>query len=437
MTPLPDSATALAPSAAARPGVWTRYWRWAWLIAMLGSLDFVYRPSDQVSQDLLSPDVLGKALAAVLVAMMVLPWLVRWPRGAWTGPLAWLGALGLWRLATCGWSIEPAWSLLRGGEYLVVLTLTALCARTLGATDLGRWANWVWAFLAAGVLSALVGAALWPQAALIRVDQALVPVQLWGVCPRIHPTGLAQSAAVLALVGITRWLNRGFSWPRLGMAALGLVVMPLTQGRAAMAGFVLGLLTLRHGPKPFRLLFVALLVVLAAGLLAGPVVDWGQEFVMRGQTPHMFLGLSTRGQMWTQALHRLDEGRWLTGYGAFAGGRWFSSELAPPGSHLPPRVTVDNAWLELWLDAGLVGVALLAVPVVWMWARLWRLCRRGDFAGRALAVEALAVLTVVAFRSFFVSSMTQAGAFEFLYAAGAAVVLAQSPSPPPSGGPPR
>jgi O-antigen ligase len=148
-------------------------------------------------------------------------------------------------------------------------------------------------------------------------------------------------------------------------------------------------------------------------------LSWG--YFLRGQSPELFQSLSGRVGWWEFGVQRLLE-RPLTGYGAYAGGRF--AVLAQLGA--TDVAGLHNTYVEVIVGTSVWGLIPLLFALMGSWWVLIRSLRNPAVMPRErhLAVEATAVLGVVTARSFFTTSLIwHSGVLPFLLVLGYAEFL--------------
>lgn len=195
--------------------------------------------------------------------------------------------------------------------------------------------------------SVVAGVVVAPQYALAGGTTGRLTGVLWP----IPPPQAGEYAAVAAGIALLLWLSH--STPKskraLAMTGAGMMIVLLTQTRTALLAFAGGLVcavaTLYLARRRVRR-------VVAVGLILAPVLvvslapvflDWFK----RDQTSEQLTGLTGRKKVWDRVMDqdRAEINYWL-GYGL--------SNKRFEG--LP----IDSSWLVAYVDAGIVGVALIA-----------------------------------------------------------------------------
>ena len=100
--------------------------------------------------------------------------------------------------------------------------------------------------------------------------------------------------------------------------------------------------------------------------------------------------------------------QFLFGLGSFAGGRYIAELNYASTSQGAPITTLDNAWLELWVDEGIIGIIFLSVLFIW----IYKLLRQSD--RQLIKWSGYCLFTILLFRSFFVSNLLLHTNFFFL-----------------------
>lgn len=213
----------------------------------------------------------------------------------------------------------------------------------------------------------VVGALIAPSAAFG------IGGRLAGVVWPLWPTAVGHLAAVTAGMSFVLWLSRstrGIAVLPLGLVGVGLML--LSQTRTALLAFLGGLLcaalslfvSRRRVRRAAAVLFI--LAPMATIALAPAFVTW----FSRGQTTEELRGLTGRVQVWDMLLNapRSEFVQWF-GFGfsdrGFAG--------------LP----IDNSWLSIYNDQGIVGVAIIGLAVLYL---LVAPAFHRPTTGRALAI---------------------------------------------------
>jgi O-antigen ligase len=208
--------------------------------------------------------------------------------------------------------------------------------------------------------------------------------------------------------------------------AFGLITLVFSQTRVAIAGFLVAALLVLFFCKRTRLFsFLVVLGILALTvavlLLTTNVGHFLWAFWTRGDTPEMLQGLSGRLTTWEFAWKMFLE-RPLTGYGAYAGGRFIVA--AKLGAD-PLAAGVLNSYVEVLVGTSIWALGPLLVALAGSWwflikslSNFFRSCLE-----RQLAVEAVGILAIITARSFFTNLLVWHPALVFLLVLGYAELL--------------
>lgn len=180
--------------------------------------------------------------------------------------------------------------------------------------------------------------------------------RLAGVIWPIWPTAVAHISAVVAGTGMVLWLSGRMSTGRAQLlAGGGLSLLLLTQTRTALLALVAGVLCAAVSlflarRRVRRAISVVLILAPMVGVALTPAF---LQWFSRGQTSEELQGLTGRRQVWDMLLTapRSEFEQWL---GSGFSDRGFAG--------LP----IDNAWLAIYNDQGLVGVLIVAAAVLFL-----------------------------------------------------------------------
>jgi O-antigen ligase len=176
----------------------------------------------------------------------------------------------------------------------------------------------------------------------------------------------------------------------------GLVTLIASQTRNAMAGFLFGaFLVLLYERRAW--------IGVVGGMIGASLLMFTSmgprvvQFLSRDQTESQITGMSGRGDWWSFAWHQLMQ-RPLTGFGAYAGGRF-----AVLGKLGIVTSQIHSDWLEVLTDTSFWGL----IPFVAAFVGCWWIVAR-SYWDRSLAPderewlpEIAGLLGVITVRSFF------------------------------------
>jgi O-antigen ligase len=402
------------------------WWHWLILFVMISGLTFRVREVQEIESNPLDASAMIRMFFAGIVAIALIVRLFRgqslWLRSLFHGLLGFLTMFALLSLVSTSWSVKPTWSLYKSIEFLVDLALYA--AIVLYALTLENYepvVNWIYTLMGLIILSAWIGAVVNPADAFAHGEAGmfLIP-QLTGIFPVAAANGLGTSAAVLTLVAITRLLipmaESSRSW-YVVLAAFGLITMIMTDARSAIVGFLVGLIILLFFTRHLVAgVFLGLMGVSITAFSGTGNIIW--SYILRGQHEKEFVGLSGRVEWWQFAWQKFLE-RPLTGWGGFAGGRFFIlPQIAQPGQSTVPDL--HSNIIEPLVDTGMFGLLFILIALFGAWLYLYRGYRSSKLnAGEArLAVECMAVLALLTVRCTVSSTLTNHPAMPFLAVLG-------------------
>jgi O-antigen ligase len=380
------------------------WWHVPWLFLFLSDLTFRIRDQVSINQD---PVDVWAAYRIALVGLtgMILVFRLGIAGGGWfrsiSGGL--VGLLTLYTLvcaASTAWSGYPAWTFYKSAEFLVdVVLLAAILKSAKTEEDWRTLFNWNLALHALLVVSAWVGAVVWPRDAFQRAN-GLFSAQLNGVLPAISSNGLGEMGAVLAVVALSRLISRtAKKSSRLGYALLfagGSITIVLSQTRSAVLGFLLGSVLVLFFGRRMRLLGILLLAstllltLTSAGTITG-------EFLRRGQSDDAIRGLSGRVGYWELGWQQFLKHP-FTGLGAYTARFEVLVKLGEGDTS-----SSHNTYMEVLVGVGPAGLVLLLAALLGTWWGLVRFLRRTRSIPirHPLAVDCIGILGIITVRSFF------------------------------------
>ncbi len=251
---------------------------------------------------------------------------------------------------SAAWSIVPLFTLVRAAEVATVIALGLLHARLWqNHPGVGTW-----------IFQRTLRLALYAILAL-AIGGLIMAAQYQGrfVWPWMHP-GLAGTylgfGTLVVLLGGRQ--VTGLSRPATAAASavlVGEMLATLTRSVvvATLLALVCSIVADRNRRLATRTAFAAMLLpagLLTSRLAGGEIVD----YLHRGQTDQALLSVSGRVPLWQFALEQLSGPRVFIGFG------YGSARVL-----LPERFTwagnAHNAWVELALSIGLIGVSVIAI----------------------------------------------------------------------------
>ena len=271
------------------------------------------------------------------------------PRGAaLPAPLGTMWVLVAILAVSALWAPSPTLGIVRSAQLVIAACLATTLGRRADEADFSRIAH---AYVL--LITAFIGIGLvWHVA-----PSPLVAGRFnWAAT---HPV-TAASLLTISVLTLLSWM-RTDAGPRLlapRTVRLLLVVhtaaLLATQTRGAIFAAVVGVVTWailairrRRDVALFVLLGLPVLVVLGRGIF--------QSFILRGESTAQLRSLNSRTDLWSEAIRLVSESPYL-GRGYFSARGLFLESIGLGGAH--------NAYIEVLISAGLVGVIALTIVLI-------------------------------------------------------------------------
>jgi hypothetical protein len=278
--------------------------------------------------------------------------------------------------------------------------------------------------LLAAVFAAHRGAYLLLVLALV-VGLAAVPSAAWdegsfssggrlqGVFLPTHPTGVGETGAILAGLTIT-----ALAFHRMGpvpagiLTSLGLLLIILSRTRTAAVALLIALFAAfsltRRSRRGRRALLTIVLLVLVTVPLATPIQSW----LRRDQDTQQLSTFTGRTAAWAAVMEQQSSWRTLT----LGHGLGNKAVLLRRGEGDIDVMAIDNGWLSLLWETGILGVALVLLALV---ATIVAVCRAPTPYVRAAAGFLASYVVLSSFTESGLSDLSP-HTLHILVAAGAA-----------------
>ena len=405
-----------------------------WLLLFLSGLVFRSRGVDSIQQQPLDAWAIYRVTLVGVSFLLVARWLFRAEVAAgslFRGIVASLAVYSLVCLTSSLWSAQPAWTFYKSAEYLTQVSVLALLLWTATTTESYKvLLDFTWTLYAALLGTVWAGVLIWPHLAIRReAGVGVIGFALNGVFPVVGWNTIGEISAVVSIVCLTRLFFRPQGRTRGAVygfgAAAGLLTLILSSSRSSITGLLLGCAAVLFAARRTR----ALLALTTLALLIGWQTSAGElakRYFMRGQDNQVFYSLSGRVPLWEHGLEQLAD-RPLTGFGAYAGGRFVTLAGFNAGTRAGAS-TVLNTYLEVLLGTSFWGLVPLLAACLWTWRVLLRAARLGAkwSLERLLCLEAIGVLGVLTARSWFTVTFVWHPALLFLAVVGCAEMLRRS-----------
>jgi O-Antigen ligase len=402
-----------------------RWWHLLWGMLFFSALIFRKRSSSEAYSAPVDSAALYRIFVVAAVGLVLL-WRLFLRRTNWLNSLV-TGIPGVltWFTLTCMlstiWSVYWEWTLYKSCEYAVDIAMLATIVYVIqSGDDIKSWFEWTWLLYGALLLAVWFWVPVDPSDALTSHFEygeqgiGLIGVQLQGLFPDVSSNDIGQYGAVLAAVALVRLLpfNRkrhNITWYLL-LFGFGLATMLFAQCRSAIMGWCLAVFCIYLFSRRVlqgAIIFISGAVVFVTSGLG--LLTW--EYLERGQSTAQMTSLSSRLSWWSVAWEKFTDNP-LTGLGAWAAGRF--GVLAKLGHKMTASMHSD--WVEIIVGTGIWGVIPIVIVMIWTWWVLIRFLRNPELHGLHgdLALEAIAVLSVLTIRMFFMTELSWHAPLSFL-----------------------
>jgi len=376
-------------------------WHALWALIFLSGLVFRNRDVQTLK---VAPIDLWAVYRIILVSLVAFTLMVHlalrrreWLPSLFRGIVGVMAAYALVCVVSTVWSVYPAWTLYKSLEYVVDIgLLAAILAHAPSEERYKTFIDLTWVLLALLLVTVWVGAVVWPDEAFVPAGE-LVRVRLAGVLPGLDQTDVGEFGAILAIVAVSRLITPARERTRAFYCVVvifGVVTLLASQTRADLVGFIFALLLVLWFARRFRTL--VLVIVLLGLILSMTDREVLTELWGRGDSPETMESLSDRVPAWQLGWNRFLD-RPLTGYGAYAGGRF----AVLPEVGATEKAAMLNTYMEVSVGTGIWGIIPILCALIGTWQILIHTIRiSGTHLQRHLPLEALAVLALLTVRSF-------------------------------------
>ncbi|HEX9050432.1 MAG TPA: O-antigen ligase family protein [Anaeromyxobacter sp.] len=272
-------------------------------------------------------------------------------------------------VASIGWSAEPEITVRRVVAFLMMAIAALGAARLFPADALVSFALFgSTVYLVVAVVAEVATGAFHPFADGYRLSGIFHPNTVGAFCVML----------VTAAAHSDRW--RGRPSRRAAVILAGAIVLLLTRSRSALGGLLIAMtftwmIAARLPRKLFALAAAAWLALAALFLLGDRLVPSVRDAVLMSRSDSRLETLGGRTALWDMLLSYSAD-RPVLGYGL--GGFWSARHVEEIyRAQRWPVAEAHSTYVELLLDAGVVGLAVYVIVLV---AALWRAGR--SWAGR-------------------------------------------------------
>ena len=268
-----------------------------------------------------------------------------------------------WTLATilavsASWAPSPTLALVRGGQLLITLSLATAIARRADQRDLALIAH---AYVLVVTCWIVLGL-------FVRRPPPLTAGRFGWLYthPVVAGSLLVMSTIILASWSTRRGGPRFLSTPTIRvLLVIHAGALLATQTRGAVIAVVAGLATLvwlRLGSR--RRIDMVILAAVSSPLVIALAASIVRGFLLRGGSYEELRSLNSRTNLWSDAVTEVGKNP-IFGRGYFSAREIFLDSIGLGGSH--------NAYIEIAVSAGLLGVAAFVWVIGSATVALWRL----------------------------------------------------------------
>ena len=303
---------------------------------------------------------------------------------------------------------EMLLSLFKSIEFLAyTVTFTIICFK--------RRSN-IPALLALLLQSYIIAVSISVMSAVLFPDTGLRMLgslpQIQGVFPSWNSNGLAQVCSLLVLVAI--YIKKELpTIYRISVISFLVAVVFFCQTRSVLLPFVLLIfMYFWRKTKDYRIKFLYIFLLVLSSILALVSVSEIWDYVSRGQNTETMLNLSGRLISWAYTIDYLIENPsvLLYGLGSYTG---YKVILGPEAFILLEQSiaehTLDNTYLELIVNSGLVGFTIFVYLIYKLHIIL------NSIRDRRERIIIQSMLYLILIRSLFVSSLLIQSSLIFIF----------------------
>jgi len=221
--------------------------------------------------------------------------------------------------------------------------------------------NIIWLILLYITLSAVLGGIIEPDLSYVRqtYGTGIFASEFWGVFPRINPNSLSQIGALTAISGFISFItlkDMKAKTPSIIIFLLGFGVLLIAHSRTSLlAMFVCIFMILLYSKK--KIIALSILIPSVTILIVFGAQTIISDYVLRGQSTEVFSSLSGRTEFWPLVWSAFLESP-IVGHGYYAGHRELQLD-----KYSIVASSVDNTYLEVLVNLGVVGLALFLFSV--------------------------------------------------------------------------
>lgn len=221
--------------------------------------------------------------------------------------------------------------------------------------------NITWLILLYITLSSVLGGLIEPGTAYIRqtYGTGAFASEYWGVFPRINPNSLSQIGALTALSGFISFMymkDAKAKLPSIIIFLIGFGVLLIAHSRTSLLAMIacVFMILLYSKRKTLTLAIIIPSTTIFIMIGAQTLIS---DYVLRGQSEKVFTSLSGRTEFWPLVWDAFLQSP-IVGHGYYAGHRELQLD-----KYSIVASSVDNTYLEVLVDLGIVGLFFFLLSV--------------------------------------------------------------------------
>ncbi|MDD3905691.1 MAG: O-antigen ligase family protein [Candidatus Omnitrophica bacterium] len=378
-----------------------------WILLFVSSLTLRIRTGSQLLQNPVDEAAFFRIVLIMLVSVMMLPRFIlsfnNNVKVLSTGALCFFSIYVIVAAVSSLYSSYPMLTLWKSFELFLDISVVAmLLSQAQCLSNIKCLMNINWLLLTIMMLMVWIGWALFPQLATTH-SGGIIKTQLGGFM--LASNGVGGIASIVAIISFSRMLstkNAGSGRVYFIVLLFALVTMVLAQSRTHFVAFPIAVVIVLFLQKKIKVITFAscvCFVMMIVFLAKKDTISWYLvEFFRRGQSENVLFSLTGRIFMWKRALSLIAE-RIFLGYGFGVGSR-ITFMTAYGGDF----TWIHNAWIEVLLNVGLIGLIPFMIAFVRIWEALISslslkvfILRREEL--NPFLIELIGVMTVISIES--------------------------------------
>lgn len=221
--------------------------------------------------------------------------------------------------------------------------------------------NITWLILLYITLSAVLGGLIEPGTAYIKqtYGTGAFASEFWGVFPRINPNSLSQIGALTALSGFISFMfmkDAKAKLPSIIIFLIGFGILLIAHSRTSLLAMIVCIIMILLYSKR-KALTLAIIIPSSIIFIMIGAQTLISDYILRGQSEKVFTSLSGRTEFWPIVWDAFLQSP-IVGHGYYSGHRQLQLD-----SYSIVASSVDNTYLEVLVDLGIVGLFIFLLSV--------------------------------------------------------------------------